>query len=396
MELETIQALDQQHFMNVFGQRIPVCFTRGEGVTLYDTKGKPYLDLFAGIAVNALGYNHPVWTREMCSYLTEQVVHTSNIYYVETQAKLAQKLTELTCADRVYFANSGAEANECAIKLAKIYQYKKGRPEKNKVITLCNSFHGRTLATVAATGQPKYQAPYQPLTPGFIHVPLNDFNALEQAADDTVCAVMLEPIQGESGVYPADREYLNKVRALCSQKDMLLIFDEVQTGVGRTGHWYAYQHFGVEPDVFTTAKALGNGIPISACCAKEFAASAFSPGDHGGTFGGNGFACQSGLTVLDCIQKENLLDNARETGAYFKQELEKLAQQTEHISEIRGVGLMLGIQTDCAKVYQTKLFEQGFLVGTAGGNTLRLVPPLIFSKENAKEFLSAFSQIINE
>lgn len=396
MELETIQALDRQYFMNVFGQRTPVCFTKGEGVTLYDTKGKPYLDLFAGIAVNALGYHHPVWTQDMCSYLTNHVVHTSNIYYVETQAKLAQKITELTCADRVYFANSGAEANECAIKLAKIYQYKKGHPEKNKIITLLNSFHGRTLTTVAATGQPKYQQPYQPLTPGFIHLELNDYPALEQALDNTVCAVMLEPIQGESGVHPAQKEYLQKIRTLCSQNDILLIFDEVQTGVGRTGYWYAYQYYGVEPDVFTTAKALGNGIPISACCAKEFAADAFSPGDHGGTFGGNGFACQSGLSVLKCIQQEHLLENADSIGAYLKQGLEILAQTTSHISEIRGIGLMIGVQMDDAKKYQSKLFDQGFLVGTAGGNTLRLVPPLLFSKSNADEFLSAFASILNE
>lgn len=396
MELSQIQALDRQHFMNVFGQRIPVCFTRGQGVYLYDTAGKQYMDLFAGIAVNALGYGHSAWTKAMCSYLQQGVVHTSNIYYVETQAKLAEAITKLTCADRVYFGNSGAEANECAIKLARIYQYKKGNSEKYKIITLNHSFHGRTLATVAATGQPKYQAPYRPLTPGFVHVELNDFKALERAADDTVCAVMLEPIQGESGVHPADPEYLKKVRELCTQRDILLIFDEVQTGVGRTGHLYAYQHFGIEPDIFTTAKALGNGIPISACCAKEFAASAFEPGDHGGTFGGNGFACRSGLAVLECIQQEHLLENAKETGEYLKKELEKLAQKTDHIVQVRGLGLMIGVETDDVKHYQNKLFEQGFLVGSAGGNTLRLVPPLILSKENTQEFLRAFSSVIDE
>lgn len=396
MNLEEIQAIDQACFMNVFGARTPVCFTHGAGVYLYDTDGKKYLDLFAGIAVNALGYRHPVWTEEMCRYLTDHVVHTSNVYYVETQAMLAKRLTEISCADRVYFANSGAEANECAIKLARIYQYKKGNAKKHKVVTLCQSFHGRTLATVAATGQEKYQKPYQPLTPGFIHIPMNDYAALEQAMDGTVCAVMMEPIQGESGIHPAQLSFLQTARRLCTQQDALLIFDEVQTGVGRTGAWYAYQNYGIEPDLFTTAKALGNGIPISACCAKEFAAAAFSPGDHGGTFGGNGFACRSALTTLRCIEQEGLLENARSTGSYLKQQLEKIAAQTEQIREIRGEGLMLGIEVQDAKAMQEALRQSGILVGTAGGNTLRLVPPLIFQKEHADEYLSAFRSLIVE
>ncbi len=394
MDLAQIQALDQQHFMNVFGPRTPVCFTKGEGVYLYDTNGKKYMDLFAGIAVNALGYNHPVWTKKMCDYLRQGVLHTSNIYYVETQANLAKTLTDSTCADKVYFANSGAEANECAIKLAKIYQYKKGNTEKYKIITLNHSFHGRTLTTVAATGQPKYQAPYKPLTPGFMHAELNDFNGLQALIDGSVCAIMLEPIQGESGVHPADKEYLKKLRALCDENDVLLIFDEVQTGVGRTGSLYAYQQFDVEPDIFTTAKALGNGMPISACCAKDFVASAFSPGDHGGTFGGNGFACCAGLAVLECIEQEHLLDNAKTVGAYLKESLESI--NSPHIIEVRGMGLMLGIETDNTKTYQQKLFEQGYLVGTAGGTALRLVPPLILTKEQASEFIAVFTKIINE
>ncbi|MBE7043324.1 MAG: acetylornithine/succinylornithine family transaminase, partial [Ruminococcaceae bacterium] len=346
------------------------------------------------IAVNALGYNHPVFTKKMCDHLQQGVLHTSNIYYVETQAKLAEKLTKLTCADRVYFANSGAEANECAIKLAKIYQYKKGNSEKYKIITLNRSFHGRTLTTVAATGQPKYQAPYKPLTPGFIHAELNDFSALESLVDNSVCAIMLEPIQGESGVHLADKDYLQKIRSLCDEKDILLIFDEVQTGVGRTGALYAYQKYGIEPDIFTTAKALGNGFPISACCAKEFVASAFSPGDHGGTYGGNGFACCAGLTVLECIEQENLLDNAKNVGNYLMDELKKI--DSPHILEVRGMGLMIGIETDQTKLYQQKLFENGILVGTAGGTALRLVPPLVLTIEESAAFISVFKTIINE
>lgn len=394
MELSQIQALDQQHFMNVFGQRTPLCFTKGEGVYLYDTEGNKYMDLFAGIAVNALGYNHPVWTKKMCDYLQNGVIHTSNIYYVETQAKLAKMLTDATCADKVYFGNSGAEANECAIKLAKIYQYKKGNPEKYKIITLNHSFHGRTLTTVAATGQPKYQAPYHPLTPGFIHVELNNFDELLTVLDDSVCAIMLEPIQGESGVHPAEKEYLQKIRTLCDEKDILLIFDEVQTGVGRTGSLYAYQQYGIEPDIFTTAKALGNGFPISACCAKDFVASAFSPGDHGGTYGGNGFACCSALAVLEAIEEENLIENAKNVGSYLKEELEKI--DSPHIIEVRGKGLMIGIETDNTKQYQQKLTQRGILVGTAGGTAIRLVPPLLLTKEQATEFIAVFKEIINE
>lgn len=394
MNLSQIQALDQQHFMNVFGQRTPACFTEGEGVYLYDTDGKRYMDLFAGIAVNALGYRHPVWTEKMCGYLQNGVVHTSNLYYVESQAILAEMLTDATCADKVYFANSGAEANECAIKLAKIYQYKQGHSGKYKIITLKNSFHGRTLATVAATAQPKYQEPYQPLTPGFLHAELNDFEALEKMADSSVCAIMLEPIQGESGVHPAEADYLQKVRNFCDQNDILLIFDEVQTGVGRTGSLYAYQQFGVEPDIFTTAKALGNGIPISACCAKDFIASAFSPGDHGGTFGGNGFACYSAVTVLECLKQENLTENAATVGAYLKERLQGIS--SPHIQDVRGIGLMLGIETDNTPSYRQKLMEQGYLVGTAGKSVLRILPPLILTKAQAEEFASAFEAILSE
>ena len=255
MNLQEIMNLDETYYMNTFGKRTPVAFTKGKGMYLYDTEGKAYCDFMAGIAVTALGHSHPDFVSALKKQI-ESVIHTSSLYYVENQAKLAQKIVENSAADRVFFANSGAEANEGAIKLAKIYHYNKGNPQKNEIITLIHSFHGRTLATVAATGQEKYQKPYRPLTPGFAHVPINDFDALEAATNDNTAAIMLELIQGESGVHPADADFIKEVRTLCSENDILMIVDEIQTGMGRTGKLFAYEHYGIEPDIFTLAKAL--------------------------------------------------------------------------------------------------------------------------------------------
>ena len=394
LTIEEIKKLDQTYYMNTFGERIPLCFDHGEGIRLFDCSGREYYDFFAGIAVNALGYGNREFTDSLCSYLQNHLPHTSNLYYVETQAKLAEKLVQCSCADRVFFANSGAEANEGAVKLARIYQYKKNRPQKNKIITLINSFHGRTMATVAATGQEKYQKPYRPLTPGFVHIPINDIDALKRELDGTVCAVMVEPIQGESGVYPLEDGFAKTLRKLCSDDDILLIFDEVQTGIGRTGKLFAYEHFGIEPDIFTLAKALGNGIPVGAVCAKNEVAKAFSPGDHGSTFGGNGFACQAGLTVLSIIEKEKLVQNAAEVGGYFKENLQKI--QSPLIQQVRGVGLMIGIelQDGKAKAAQQALLERGFVTGCVGEKILRLLPPLILQKSEADLFTECFESVL--
>jgi len=288
MRLNEIIEMDKQYYMNTFN-RAPVCFERGEGMYLWDINGKKYTDLLAGIAVSALGHSHPA----LVQAITEQaskLIHCSNLYYIEYQAKLAKLIVENSCADKVFFANSGAEANEGAIKLARLYFRKKGFPEKFEIITLEKSFHGRTLATLAATGQEKYQKNYCPLTPKFLSVPINDLEALEKAITPCTCAVMLEPIQGEGGVNPTTVEYIRGVRELCDRKGILLIFDEVQCGLGRTGKLFGYQHYGVEPDIFTLAKGLAGGFPIGALCAKDFVASAFEPGDHGSTFGGNPLA----------------------------------------------------------------------------------------------------------
>jgi len=327
MQLEEIINLDKKYFMNTFGNRTPVCFSHGKGINLWDINGKKYYDFLAGIAVNALGHSHPKLVNAI-KQQAEKLIHCSNLYYIESQAKLAEKLVSISCADKVFFANSGAEANEGAIKLARIYFKKKGMPEKYEIITLEKSFHGRTLATIAATGQDKYQKPYCPLTPKFLKVPINDLEALEKAINSSTCAVMIEPIQGESGVNLTSVEYLKGVRKLCDEKGILLIFDEVQCGLGRTGKLFAYEHFGVEPDIFTLAKALGGGFPIGALCAKEHVASAFEPGDHGSTFGGNPLACTAALAALDVIIEEGLVENSAKMGTYFMSKLSELAENT--------------------------------------------------------------------
>ena len=392
--LNTIKDLDKKYFMNTFGDRIPVCFEKGEGIKLFATDGDVYTDFFAGIAVNALGHSHKKYV-ETLKAQAEKLMHTSNLYYVKTQSFLAEKICKLSCADKVFFSNSGAEANEGAIKLAKIYFYKKGMPEKNEIITLNHSFHGRTLATVAATAQEKYQAPYKPLTPGFKHVEINDFDALLNAVNDNTAAIMVELVQGESGVYPCDKEYIKKVRKLCDEKEILLIADEVQTGVGRTGKMFAYEHFDIEPDIFTLAKALGGGVPIGAVCAKDFCAQAFTPGDHGSTFGGNPFCCEAANAVLDIIEEEKLVSNAEAVGKYFKASLEELKEKYNCIKEIRGLGLMCGIEFDegLAKQINARLFEKKYLCGVCY-NTLRVLPPLIVTKQDIDGFIKALADSI--
>ncbi len=393
--LNDIIALDKKYYMNTFGDRLPVGFVKGEGLKLFADDGKVYYDFLGGIAVNALGHGHKDFIAALKNQL-DKVIHTSSLYYIENQAKLAQKLVENTCAERAFFANSGAEANEGAFKLAKIYYYKKGI-DKTEIISLDHSFHGRTLATVAATGQPKYQKPYKPLTPGFIQVEPNNFEAIENAVTDKTAAIMIELIQGESGVHPMDREYVQKIRKLCDERDILLIVDEVQTGMGRTGYLFAHQLYGVEPDIFTSAKALGGGIPIGAVCAGKKVCDAFEPGDHGTTFGGNPFATAAGLAVFDIFEKEHLVENAREVGAYFKEKLCELKDNSDgKITDVRGEGLLIGIQLkdEIAKDTFKKLFDKGFLTSLCGGNTIRIAPPLILTKNEADLFVTALKEVL--
>ena len=393
MNLSEIKSLDSQHFLGVFGERTPVCFVRGEGSTLYDQDGKAYTDLFAGIAVNALGYNHPAITNALIAQAQAGVLHTSNIYYVEPQAKLAELLCRHTFADRVFFSNSGAEANEGAMKLAVKYFYAQGS-KRYKIISADHSFHGRTLATVAATGHDYYQEPFRALLPkGISQVPYNDLDALKAAIDDETAAIMLEPMQGEGGVTPGNAEYLRAVRQLCDDNGILLIFDEVQTGVCRTGSFYCYEQYGVTPDIMTSAKGLGCGFPIGAILATENVASKISRGDHGSTFGGNTLACTVSLAAVSYMLDNDFSKVAEEKGEYLMGKLKEI--KSSKILEVRGMGLLIGLQLPAdfaAGTLSRKLLERGFVAGTASGNVLRLAPPLIISYEEMDAFVEALKE----
>ena len=393
MNLSDIKNLDSQYFLQVFGERAPVCFVRGEGATLYDQDGKAYTDLFAGIAVNSLGYNHPAVTDAIIAQAKAGVLHTSNIYYVQPQAELAALLCQNTFADRVFFSNSGAEANEGAMKLACKYFYAQGS-KRYKIISADHSFHGRTLATVAATGHDYYQEPFRALLPkGFTQVPYNDLDALKAAIDDETAAIMLEPMQGEGGVTPGNAEYLKAVRALCDEKGILLIFDEVQTGICRTGALYCYQLYDVGPDIMTSAKGLGCGFPIGAVLASEKVASKISKGDHGSTFGGNTFACAVSLSAVRHMIENNYSAVAREKGEYLMNALKKI--RSDKILEVRGLGMLIGIQLPQdvpAGKLMGKLLARGFVPGTASGNVLRLAPPLVISYEEMDAFVAALAE----
>ncbi len=383
MNINEIMQMDRMYFMNTFGKRTPVAFNYGKGMYLYSTDNKQYLDFMGGIAVSALGHSHPLLV-DAISEQARKLIHCSSLYYIESQAKLAETICRHSCADKVFFSNSGAEANEGAIKLARMYHRKKGNEDKFEIVTLENSFHGRTLATIAATGQDKYQKPYNPLTPKFKSVPMDNMAALEEAVNENTCAIMLEPIQGESGVNPVSLDYIKSVRNLCYEKDIILIFDEVQCGMGRTGKLFGYEHFGVEPDIFTLAKALGGGFPIGALCARDYVASAFSPGDHGSTFGGNPLACEAGLAVFRAMIEEHLVENSYKMGLYLIGKLNAIKMRYDIVSEVRGSGLMIGMEfkEDIAVDVKDRMFEIGILIGSVKTKIIRLLPPLIVRKEH--------------
>lgn len=393
IKLETIIELDEKYYMNTFGKRKPVCFESGKGIKLKATDGKEYYDFMAGIAVNALGYGNPRLVNTIKNQ-AEKLLHTSSLYYIENQAKLAAMLCENSFADKAFFCNSGAEANEGAIKLARKYFYNKGEC-KYEVITLEKSFHGRTLATVAATAQEKYQKPYMPLPEKFVHVPKNDIEALKNALTDKTCAIMLELIQGESGVMPLSKDYVKAVRELCDEKGILLIFDEIQTGIGRTGKLFCYENYGVTPDIMTLAKALAGGVPIGAIVAKDEVC-AFTPGDHGTTFGGNPLATGAGCAVIDEIVNCGVLDNAKEMGEYLVNSLNVLKNKKSCIKEVRGMGLMIGIEFNDAnaKKYGDILFDKGILVGVIGDSVFRLVPPLVLTKSDIDYLVNTLDEIL--
>lgn len=368
--------------MNTYN-RLPVAFVDGRGARIRDTEGKEYLDFLGGIAVSVLGHGHPALVRAI-KEAAEGVLHTSNVYYIEAQARLAARLAELSGLDRAFFANTGAEANEGAIKLARRYARRRKGEDRYKIVSALHSFHGRTMGAMTATGQPKFHDGFGPLPEGFEYVPLNDVAALEAAVDGRTAAVILEPIQGESGVRPCTPEYLQAARRICDQRGALLIFDEVQTGIGRTGKMFAFEHYGVRPDILSLAKALGGGIPIGVFLATEEVSRGFEPGVHGTTFGGNPFATKVAGAVLDVVIGEKLPERAAALGAHLKARLERL----DGVAEVRGMGLMIGVELEeglSAPRVMRAAFERGLLVGASGDAVLRVLPPLVISEAEADE-----------
>ena len=382
------------HVMNTYG-RLPVAFERGEGVWLWDTQGKRYLDALAGVAVNAVGHSHP----KLVAALRDQVgklIHTSNIYQIASQEKLADRIAEASGMDSVFFCNSGAEANEAAIKLARYYGHKKGI-ENPAVVVLEKSFHGRTMATLSATGSRKVQAGFEPLVTGFVRVPFNDLDAVQRVASSNrnVVAVLAELVQGEGGVSVCSDGYLKGLREICDANGWLLMLDEVQTGMGRTGKMFAFQHYGVMPDVITLAKGLGGGVPVGACVARGEAATLFKPGSHGSTFGGNLLACTAALTTIDIIQSEDLCKNAAEIGSHIQTSLRRALAETPGVREVRGKGMMIGIELDrpCGDLVKTAL-EAGLLINVTADNVVRLVPPLVMSRAEADQLVEQLAPMI--
>ena len=393
MDKKAIIEETEKYYLSVFG-RYPMVMELGQGCRVWDNEGNEYVDAFAGIAVNSLGYNHPVLVKAI-SEQAAKLMHCSNLYYTEIQAKALRVVAEATGMDRIFFANCGAEGNEGAMKLARKYGVSKA-PTKYKIISADESFHGRTFDTLAATGHDYYHVGYGPLSPGHVLVPYGDIKALEAQMDDDVCAVLLEPIQGEGGVHVPSDEYLQQVRALCDKHDALLIFDEVQTGVARTGKWFAYMHSGVKPDILTFAKGIGGGFPVAGFAVPERLAHVFKPGDHGGTFGGNPLACAAVYATLTTIKSEGLVDKVAEKGEYFKNELRKLQEKyPDKVTDVRGCGLMLGMEVAGeGKPIVESCLANNVIVNCTAGNVIRIVPPLIISREEIDIVVAALDKAL--
>ena len=395
MPTEELKRSAEQYLMGTY-TRQPISIVRGRGTKVYDLEGarihrfcRRNSRQYPGARTFGSGLGDPE--------PSAQLIHTSNLYYTEPQVKLAQMLVDHSFADKVFFCNSGAEANEAAIKLVRRYSHDKYGAGRFEIITMKNSFHGRTMATLTATGQEKVQKGYEPLLPGFSYVAFNNLEELEQAVTDKTAAIMLEPIQGEGGVYVADREYLKQVRDLCVKKDLLLIFDEVQTGMGRTGTLFAYEQLGVQPDIMTLAKGLGGGVPIGACLATDSVAQAFSPGSHASTFGGNPLACAAGLAVCRVLLEGHVLDHARRMGEYLAKGLSDCKERHRVVQEVRGLGLLQGIELDMeGKVVVSECLARGILINGTGEHVLRFVPPLIITQLEIDRLLDTLSRIFSE
>lgn len=374
--------------------RFQTVLEKGEGVYLYDTEGKKYLDFGAGIAVFALGYGNKTYNQALKDQI-DQIIHTSNLYYTKPLAEAAVKVQKATGMDQVFFTNSGTEAIEGAIKLARKYAWLKDPSRGHEIIAMNHSFHGRSMGALTVTGNPHYQEAFRPLIGGVQFAQFNDLDSVLELMTEDTCAVILEPVQGEGGIYPAEKEFLEGIRRLCDEKDIVLIFDEIQCGMGRTGTMFAYEQYGVKPDVLTTAKALGCGVPVGAFAAVKKVGDAFCPGDHGTTYGGNPLAAAAVSTVMDLFETEKILEHVREIAPYLEGKLEELAGECSSIKERRGMGLMQGLElTVPVGEVAAKAMEAGLIVMSAGGNVLRFVPPLVIEKEHVDEMIQILRTIL--
>ena len=392
MNTSEIQALNDKHTINTYGAR-KLALVRGEGVKLWDADGIEYLDFFAGIAVTNLGHCHPEVTEAVCAQ-ARKLVHVSNLYYIEPQVELAALLCRVSFADRWFFCNGGAEANEAAIKIARRYWAQKGSP-KPVILSAHQSFHGRTLATITATGQPKFHQGFEPLLPGIGYFPFDDIAALGSLITPEVGAVLLEPIQGEGGVRVPSESYLKQVRELCTKKNVLLMFDEVQTGLGRTGKLFAHEHYGITPDIMTLAKGLGNGVPIGAMGCTEEVASGFTPGSHACTFGGNPLSSAAALATMKALTRPGFIEAAAKTGAYLFDRLGAMARKFDSVVDVRGKGLMAGVEMkDAVAPIIGKMIEARVICGSAGPNVLRFLPPLIVTEDHVDRAVAALETIL--
>jgi acetylornithine/N-succinyldiaminopimelate aminotransferase len=392
MDSQTLMTLSEKYIANTY-TRYPIVLVKGRGTRVWDVEGKEYLDFVAGLAVCNLGHCHPKVVRAIQDQVAK-LIHVSNFYYIEPQIQLASLLCKHSFADKVFFCNSGAEANEGAMKLARKYAKDKMGSDRFEIITMEGSFHGRTFATLTATGQEKFHKGYSPLMPGFKYVPFNDPEAVRKAADSRTCAVMVEPIQGEGGVKCPSEGYLRAIREICDEKKLLLIFDEVQVGMGRTGKLFAYEHDGIEPDLMTLAKSLAGGVPIGALLIKKGVEESFGPGDHASTFGGNPLATAAGLAALTAILEEGMLKNCQNIGAYFLDRLAEVKKTFPFVKEVRGKGLILGMELDIEGGSIVKeMMQRGILINCTMGNVLRFLPPLIVTKDEVNRVVDTLKEV---
>lgn len=395
MEMKKFIDESNLYIMNTY-KRFPIVLRKGRGMKVWSTDGKEYLDFVGGVAVNILGHCHPKVVIAIQKQ-AQRLLHVSNYYHIGPQIRLAKLLVQHTFADKVFFCNSGAEANEAAIKLARKYSKENVNPDRFEIITAENSFHGRTLAALTATGQEKFQKGFEPLVPGFKHVPFNDIDAIRQAITMNTCAIMLEPVQGEGGVKIPDSDYLKEVRKICDETSLLLILDEVQTGMGRTGKFFAYEHFSITPDIMTIAKGLGGGVPIGAMLATDKVASAFQPGTHASTFGGNPLVCAAAVTTIETLLEDGfILDQCNRMSEYMKERLGNLREKFPYlIADIRGLGLLIGMELtrECEPLV-TACLEMGVLVNCAAGNVLRFIPPLIVQKKDIDHLINVLGKAL--